>query len=544
MSPHADARALPQADAATHVGDHSVRRLELIRVSKTFGVNRALREVSLDIQPGEIHGLVGQNGTGKSTLAKVLTGVYTPDPGGSILVDGITMRLPVRPIEARTRGVSVVHQSLGLVDEYSVVENLRVGRLGASRLTRRIRWKRERARAAEILCTLVPGKDFDLDRPVGSLGEEDRATIAIARALQDTPERGGLVIFDESTRALTRRSLEHFYSILDSVVKTGTSVLLITHRLEEVREAADRVTVLRDGQVVEAGVSTAGLSDGDLARMVVGRVLAGRRSNTPEVAGSLTARAQAGTALTQIRDLTGRIVRDLSFDIRSGEVLGITGLPDAGHEEVPYLLAGAQRAQAGSVKLDEDEIPLPELDPAGSIALKIALVPEGRGVAGLAMDQTVAENAMLLSTAAHGYRLAPLRKQSEAAAVETWANRLDIRPRNPNIAVGKLSGGNQQKVLIAKWFSVQPRLLLLHEPTQAIDVGAREMIVEAVRNAARRGCAVLVSGSDETELAMLCDRVLVLQSGAITAELNEPITSDDIISAIFASPGGRRRLRG
>ena len=537
--------------------DGGPRRLELVRISKTFGANRALRDVSLDIRPGEIHGLIGQNGSGKSTLAKILTGLYAPDPGGSILVDGAAVRLPVRPLEARARGVAVVHQSLGLVDECSVVENLRVGRLGANRLTRRIKWDQERQKAAEILQTLAQGRKLNLDQRVGSLREEDRATVAIARALQDAPDGGGLVIFDESTRALPRPSLEHFYSILDPVVKTGTSVLLITHRLEEVRDAADRVTVLRDGHVIEAGVSTTGLGDNDLARMVIGRELAPRRrkEQSKGIGHTEDERAHRAEVATQpgpiglaepaaqFRDLTGRMIRGVSFDIHPGEVLGVTGLPDAGHEEIPYLLAGAQPGQAGSIRIGEDHIALATLNPARSIASGIALVPEGREAAGLAMDQTVTENAVLLSTSIGGPRLAPLSSRSEAATVERWADRLDVRPRNRRLPVGKLSGGNQQKVLIAKWLALAPRLLVLHEPTQAVDVGAREIIIEAVRDAAQQGCAVLVAGSDENELALICDRILVLDAGTVSAELSGPITADDIISATFASKGDRRRLR-
>ncbi|WP_345731026.1 ATP-binding cassette domain-containing protein, partial [Cryptosporangium minutisporangium] len=252
-------------------------RLRIDNVSKTFGRNRALRNVSLNVQPGEIHALVGQNGSGKSTLAKILTGFHPADPGGRIVVDGAELALPVRPLEARARGLAVVHQSLGLVNDHSVVENLRVGRFRATRWSRRIRWNEERAAAAEVLERL--GCVVSLDAPVGSLREEDRASVAIARALQDAQraqgaESGqGVIIFDESTRSLNRETLEHFYEILDDVVVTGTSVLLITHRLDEVIEAADRVTVLRDGVAVEADRPTVGLTEADLVHLLLGRAL-------------------------------------------------------------------------------------------------------------------------------------------------------------------------------------------------------------------------------------------------------------------------------
>jgi ribose transport system ATP-binding protein len=220
-------------------------------VSVTFGRNRVLCDVGFEVDAGEIHALIGQNGSGKSTLVKVLTGLYAPEPGARVEVDGVSLRLPVRPLDARAHGVAVVHQSLGLVPEMSVLENMRVGRLRAGRFSRRIQWDHEAAAAARMFDRL--GRHVPLGTPVHRLSQEDRATVAIARALQDTPEGGGLIIFDESTRALSRQSLEHFYDVLDGVVRAGTSVLLISHRLEEVADAADRVTVLRDGEVVDAG---------------------------------------------------------------------------------------------------------------------------------------------------------------------------------------------------------------------------------------------------------------------------------------------------
>jgi ribose transport system ATP-binding protein len=520
-----------EATVTADVSETTTPRLRVDAVSKTFGRNRALRDVSLEVRPGELHGLIGPNGSGKSTLAKVLTGLYAPDRGGRVEVDGHPLRLPVRPKESRDRGVAVVHQSLGLVPEFSVLENLRVGRLRAGRLTRRIDWQREREEAHAVLARL--GRELPLDAPVHGLAEEDRATLAIARALQDAHSGRGLIIFDESTRALTRQTLEHFYEIIDGVVRSGTSVLLIAHHLGEVLDAADRVTVLRDGEVVHGGVDTAGLSEADLAQMVVGRDLGGGRRQPPP--------ADTGREPVRLEAVTGRQVRDVSLALRPGEVVGVTGLADSGYDELPYLISGA-RGAAGSIILDGRPHDLAGLTPARALGLGIALVPEGREAAGLAMDQTVAENALLPQTASRRQRLLPLGRRSEAELVEEWSERLDVRPRDPRLPVGKLSGGNQQKVVLAKWLAMEPRLLVLHEPTQAVDVGARQVIVDAVRRAAAEGRAVLVAGSDENELTLLCDRILIFREGAVAGELGPEATPDDVVTATF-STGSKKSLR-
>ena len=506
-------------------------RLEVRQVSKTFGRHRALSGVGLAVAPGEIHGLIGQNGSGKSTLAKVLTGYHSPDPGGRVLVDDTPLRLPVRPREAQARGVAVVHQSLGLVDDLTVVENLRVGRFRANRLTRAIRWTDERRDAAEVLERL--GHPVPLDARVGELSEEDRATVAIARALQDATPGRGVIVFDESTRSLSRASLEHFYDMLQDVVATGTAVLLISHHMDEVLEATDRVTVLRDGVVVEQGLRTAGLTENDLVRAVMGRSLESVPRRTP--ASGPTA-ADGGVT---VRGLGGDLVDGLDLDLRPGEVVGVTGLAGSGHDELPYLLTGARPAHAGTLQVGTDQHDLTRWTTGAAIAAGVALVPEGREHAGLALELTVADNVLLPRRGSRAGVL-PVDRAAETAVVTEWVGRLDVRPPDPAQVVGKLSGGNQQKVLLAKWLATGPRLLVLHEPTQAVDVGARQTITDAVHRAAADGCAVLVAGTDETELSLLCDRVLVFRSGRPVAELTGGFTPDDVVEAIFS---GRIRTR-
>lgn len=523
-----------EAPVVVERGDRGVPRLRVRDVSVTFGHNRVLRDIGLDVRAGEIQALVGQNGSGKSTLAKVLTGLYVPDPGAVVEVDGEALRLPVRPLESRSRGVAVVHQSLGLVPEMSVLENMRVGRLGAGRFSRRIRWSVEREAAAGVFDRL--GRHVPLDARVSSLSEEDRATVAIARALQDAPDGRGLIIFDESTRALSRRSLEHFYEMLDQVVRSGTSALLITHRLEEVIEAADRVTVLRDGDLVEAGIPVAGLTAADLARVMLGRVLGAVSS------GGGHARPGAGAA-AEVVDLRSARLDGVDVRVAPGEIVGVTGLADAGYHELPYVLGGAVRAASGRLEVGGTEVDLRGYGPTVAMDAGIALVPGDREHQGLALELTVAENAAVPRTGSGGGRFAPIPRRAELAELQPWIDRLELRPPDPAVVVGKLSGGNQQKVVLAKWLARSPKLLVLHEPTQAVDVGAREIIVNAVKDAAADGCGVLVASGDENELSMLCDRLLVFRDGRVAAELAGPLAPDDIVDAIFTG-NDRRPLRG
>ena len=505
-------------------------------MSKTFGRNRALRGITLTVRPGEVHGLIGQNGCGKSTLAKVLTGFHAPDVGGRVEVDGTPLRLPVRPREARDLGVAVVHQNLGLVVNQTGLQNLRVGRTRPRRISRRIDWRSERADVQPVLDRL--GRAVPLDVAVRHLSEEDRATLAIARALQDADEGRGLIIFDESTRSLSRQTLEHFYELVDDIVATGTSVLLISHGLQEVIQAADRVTVLRDGQVVEAGVETAGLDETALARMVLGRSL-----SRPTVALRSVDPGQRDRAVT-VSGLTGDLVEDVELWVNAGEVLGVTGLPDGGYGELPYLLAGAAKARAGTLTWPgpADPIELSTLTVRTAMAAGIVLVPEGREQAGLALGMSVAENIALPQIGGRARAGLPVDRGLVKDVVTTWVDRLDVRPQTPQLPVAKLSGGNQQKVLLAKWLATSPRLLLLHEPTQAVDVGARQTIIASIRAAAEAGCAVLVAGADENELALLCDRVLILRQGRVADELTGTLEPDEIVHRTYAT-GARKALR-
>ena len=503
-----------------------MRRLEVAGLSKTFGSTRALRDVRIEIAPGELHGLVGQNGCGKSTLVKILTGVYTPDPGGSIVVDGRPLGLPVRPAHQREAGVSVVHQNLGLVDDRTVWENVRLGRYQAGRFTRRIDRKVERAESGRILEGL--GYRLDVDTPVGSLSAQDRAAVAIARAVQDHRPGGGLVIFDESTRALGRSARARFFDMVRQLTAEGTSVLMISHQLDEVVEATDRITVLRDGAVVDAAVETKEVDEAALTRMMLGRHL------VTHVRGASHVRTEAEAAAT-VRGLAADLVSGFDLDVKSGEIVGLTGLVGSGFVEAAEAVAGARQARSGTLEIDGRTLALERRRASTEefVAAGVAFVPERRLEEGLAGEMSVAENLTLPRVRSRGSRL---RIGSDWQSEETAAMiaKLDIRPPDPGKPVGKLSGGNQQKVLLGKWLVGAPKLLVLHEPTQAVDVGARHDILDTIRETAQGGCGVVLASIDPSDLAALCDRVLVFRDGRVAKELSGELEPDAIAHAVFS----------
>lgn len=521
LSPAEDAPA-PEAPAL------DAPRLELRGVSKTFGPHRALSGLSISVSPGEVHGLVGENGSGKSTLVKVLSGYHAPDPGGSLLVDGLPVELPVRPARARRLGLSVVHQDLGLIDAFSVVENIRIGCFTVGRLSRTIRWRRERERARLTLAAL--GADIDPDARVGALSPAERSEVAIARAIQDHEPGRGVVMFDEATRALPPEPRRHFHSLVRGIVERGGSVLLVSHQLEEVLEHTDRVTVLRDGQVVAKGVMTCELSEHELIRLMLGREL--RPRSRPRRSDRVPAPPAA-----EARALSGHLVREASISVRPGEVLGVTGLLGSGFEELPYLLAGARRARSGTLSIGGKTVDLPGASVRQLLAAGVALVPERRDVEGLALSETVRDNITLPRVRSRS-RAAVLNRTWQNQEAERVVRELAVRPADPGMLAGQLSGGNQQKVLLGKWLSGEAKLLLLHEPTQGVDVGARRDIEAAIAGAAGRGAAVLLAGMDAGELASLCDRLLVMREGRVQEELPGPLFPERIIDAVYGNVRG------
>jgi len=510
-------------------GARTEPRLLMAGINKTFGRNTVLSDAGIKVLPGEIHGLLGQNGSGKSTLIKVLSGLYRPDGGAVIRVDGQDVMQPVTPVGIMNRGVTIVHQSLGLIPGHSVTENIRLGTLSRRRFGRFIDWSYEREQARKTLERMH--SDIDPDRIVDQLHVGQRATVAIGRALQAIVPGSGCVILDESTQSLSREVLPEFYGTIRRLAQQGTSIVIVSHRLDEVLALADRATILRDGRVTAAGVSTRGMSEAELSKEILGRQLVGfsRVKRSPDIA---THESPEADSVVQLRAVSGSILRGIDLDVKAGEVLGVIGATEAGHEELPYLITGAHTSEAaGTIDVTGHVRDLRNLRLGQSLADGVVLVPNDRAGQGLAVGETAVDNITLPRVSANSPR-GVLRGSWQRQEFMTACAMLNISPPDPEQLAGSFSGGNQQKLLLAKWLLQRPRFFVLHEPTQAVDVGARADILRAISAVAADGAAVLVSSIEAQDLALICDRIVVLSEGLISRELRRPFTPDQVLEAI------------
>jgi ribose transport system ATP-binding protein len=494
----------------------SVPALQVRRLSKQFGGVRALDDVTLTVLPGEVHGLLGQNGSGKSTLIKILAGYHAPSAGGELFVNGLEVKLPLAPGEARELGISFVHQDLGLFPSLTALENLRAAAFVAPKRRWYISWRRELRTSRESLARF--GVDVDLEARVADLAPVDRARLAIVRAIETLEAAaagsgragGGLLVLDEPTAFLPRARIDQLFALVRKVVAEGASVLFVSHDLDEVREITDRVTVLRDGRV-HGTVATSEATTEVLVEMIIGRSLA---SETIEHRSN----EEVGAAQLAIESVSGGSLDRASLELRAGEVLGLTGLIGSGFEDVPYLVYGSRRGASGMLVMGRQAHDLAGMTPARARRLGIALVPADRQADGVIGSLAVIDNVMQPVLGSYGrLRLALRRMLSDS---RTLLRRFGVRPPEPNAAFQELSGGNQQKALLAKWLQTAPALLFLHEPTQGVDVGAREQILGLIRAAARDGAAVVCASTDHEQLANVCDRVLVFHRGRVAGELS------------------------
>jgi ribose transport system ATP-binding protein len=481
--------------------------VEIRDLSKTFAGQRALADVVMTVLPGEIHALLGQNGSGKSTLIKILAGVYTPDPGSEIAVYGEVLPAGL-PRESRRLGLQFVHQALGIIGELSAVENVALGFGYRRRAGVFIDWSSQRKKTKRLLRKL--SADFDIDCPVSILRPVDRTAIAIARALDDDDADVRVLVLDEPTAALPPHEVDLLFGLVRQASDAGTSVIYVSHRLNEIFQLADRATILRDG-VSQGTVHMRDLEHTELVRMIVGE--------TVHVAGpahqSSTVEDDAALALS-VSNLVGFRLDDVGFSVRVGEVLGIAGLTGSGREELGGALVGERQAnvtlQNGSGSSVKNPTPRQAMD------LGVVLVLPNRAPGAAANELSVTENITLPSLERYS-RGGFLRRNAEDEASSKWIDKLAIRPRNPELAYSLLSGGNQQKVIFAKWLNAAPKVMVIDDPTSGVDVGARQAIYDLIREQAAQGMAFIVCSSDSDDLVAVCDRVLVLNEGRFSAEL-------------------------
>jgi ribose transport system ATP-binding protein len=489
--------------------------LSVAGLSKRFGATAALSAASLEVRQGQIHGLIGENGSGKSTLVKILCGYHVPD-SGTVELWGSPKILPM-PVES---GIAVVHQDLGLVETLSVLENIAVvGKFGHAFL-RPIPWRNLRREVGALLAGL--DLDLPLDIPVGLLTRAQQALVGIARALHQVGGGNGraLIILDEPTASLSSAEAERIFGVLRQITRRGGSVIYISHKLTEVIELCHQVTVLRDGQTV-ASVPAAEADTGRLAELMIGGRLEHLASERQIDAGL--------PVVLEVTGLTGGGVVDLSVQVRAGHIMGITGLVGMGQDQVPHLIYGSRRASRGTVAVGGRV--LAPLEIAESQRNGLFVVPADRRGEGLWVEATATENMTLPLEGRQwrGWR----NQRSLAAQCREQMRLLQVRPLDPGKPIAAFSGGNQQKVLLAKWLQMQPKAIVLHEPTQGVDVGAKREIHEIVRRLADSGVAVCICSSDHEELAALCDEITVLRHGAVSDRLPpERISLPEIVDAI------------
>ncbi len=493
--------------------------LKLEGVSKRFGATLALNGVSFDLYPGEVHALMGENGAGKSTLMKILSGNILSD-SGRILMDGAAIDIR-SPLDARARGIAIIHQELNTVPAMTVAENLALGREPRTRfgmLDRRRMVSDAREKLARIRA------DIDPRQPLGALGIGMQQMVEIARAVS---EEARVLVLDEPTAALSRSEAQELYRIIGQMREQGVGLIYISHRMEEVWQLADRVTVLRDGAYVGTSAMTE-TSPADVVRMMVGRPIADLYNHAPRTPGSV---------VLDVAGLAGDGVGPVDFTVRAGEVVCMAGLIGSGRTEIGRIIFGADRRSEGTVRINGIESR--PADPYGAIADGIGMVPEDRKAQGLFLDHSVEDN-IVISSLDRFVTAGVVRAADARTAVREEMQRLHLRLSALRLPVKALSGGNQQKAALARWLLRDSKVLILDEPTRGVDIGAKREIYELIDELARAGKAVLVISSDLPEAIGISDRLLVMRAGRIVHTLASRMASEEdvMVHATGTAAGG------
>jgi ribose transport system ATP-binding protein len=485
-------------------------------ISKSFGPVKVLEGVDFSIAAGEIHALMGENGAGKSTLMKILSGAYTAD-AGSIVVDGNPVS--IRSTEdAESLGIAIIHQELNLIPQLTVMENLFLGR--EPQRFGIIDSKRMRAEAAMWL-NKVGGSRIDTAREAGTLSIGQQQLVEIARALSLNAR---VLIMDEPTAALTDHEIETLFQIMADLKSHGIAIVYVSHRMEEMFRICDKVSVLRDGHFVGERMIRETNFD-EIVKLMIGRELH-ERFPAREV--------EPGAVRLQVDDLADESkIRHIHFEVRAGELLGIAGLMGSGRSEILRTLFGLKKKTSGEVRLDGATLTVRK--PSDAIAAGIGFVTEDRKSQGLVLGMSVRENATLVHLSEYA-RAGIVNSRAENETVQQLISELHIHTRDPELEVKSLSGGNQQKVVFAKWLAKPPRVLLLDEPTRGVDVGGKAEIYQIMNRLAATGTAIVMVSSELPEVLAMSDRILVMNEGQQTAVFNAKTTSQEQI--MTAASGG------
>ncbi len=475
--------------------------LKLAGIRKAFGGVQALNDVAFELLPGEVHALVGENGAGKSTLVKIITGAHQPDAGTIEFAERVVADLD--PLKARSLGIAAIYQQPALFPDLSVAENIAFG-LEPPHFWRRVRWPARRKRAAQILEEV--GADIDPDVEAGRLTMPQQQLVEIAKAVS---VEARALILDEPTASLSDSETEHLFSVIRRLRANGVGMIYISHRLDELPQIADRVTAFRDGRLVGTA-RVADTSRGELIRMMVGRELSAVFPKTS---------VPAGEPLLEVHGLScdAEGVHDVDLTVRAGEIVGLAGLVGAGRTELSRVLFGLSPADGGEIRFRGQPVAIDS--PQQASDLGIACVPEDRRRHGVILDLSVAANTSLARLPALS-RWGLLDFRAERRLANDFVERLEVKTPSIDATTGQLSGGNQQKVALARWLATNPSLLILDEPTQGIDVGSKAEIHRLMCELASRGMGILMISSDLPEVLGMSDRIAVMHAGTIVGELH------------------------
>ena len=494
--------------------------LQLQAIDKTFPGVQALKDAQFDVRRGEVHALIGENGAGKSTLIKIVAGVYQPDTG-SMRLDGAQVRFD-NPREAQLAGIATIYQELGLYPELSVAENIFMGHAPTRQrgFFRTVDWQRMETEAEALLAELNI-HNLDAGAKVGALNVGNRQRVEIAKALSLDAR---ILIMDEPTAALTEADVEQLFSIVRLLRDRGVSIIYISHRLSEVFELADRVTVLRDGQYIGTQ-QVRDTSESELISMMVGRTI---DNLFPKQ------RARIGQVALEARNLNRPpLTRDVSFTVRAGEIVGLAGLVGSGRSETAQVIFGVLPAESGEIWLNGEQVEIHR--PSEAVKHGIGYVPEDRGHQGLVREMTIRENtsmAVLETVSRNSF----VNRAKERLLANRSIKQLSIRATGPEQIVNKLSGGNQQKVVVSKWLASSPKVLIMDEPTRGVDVGAKSEIHRLMSQlAAEEGLAILMISSELPEILGMSDRILVMREGRLVGEFNRDEATQEVIAHAMMS---------
>jgi len=490
-------------------------------VSKSFSGVKVLDDVEFNIRRGEIHSLCGENGSGKSTLVKIISGVYQPDSGARIEIDGASVR-HLSSIESIHHGIQVIYQDLALFPTLSVAENIAIGQIMA-RGKSLVRKETMRALATRAVNHI--GVKLPLDEPVGGLSMADQQLVAICRAFMSDVN---LLIMDEPTTALTRKEVNALLNVIKDLQRNGTASLFISHKLDEIFDIAERVTILRDG----CKIGTYNPSELDTKRLSF--LMTGKNL----VYEAVSPVVKKDVPLLQVDGLSKRgNFRDIEFSLERGEVLGITGLLGSGRTELALALFGLNPADTGSIRIEGQKI---VIDSVGT-AMKsgISYVPENRLLQGLVLRQSVGKNFLLTVHRRLTGRFGLRDSRRQRAEAEKWIHDFEVKTPSIDSVIETLSGGNQQRVVLAKWIATNPKILILDSPTVGIDIAAKSSIYATIHHLASRGMGIILISDEVNELMHTCNRILVMQRGHIKAEFSgDGLTVQDVSSAIVEDNGG------